>query len=366
MCPTKFSVECPAKSLGNFLISDKIAENLPKSDVVIVTSSGLRIPAHSHILAMVSPVMENVMEKAKRNPKTGEKVIKIPGVPSEAVSSFVQFLYSSSCTDEEIDKYGMHLLALSHVFSVPKLKQRCTKGLAISLTIENVIDVLQLARLCDAPDLHLKGMKLVLGKFRDVKKTEGWRFVRKNDPWLELDVLQYIDEVESRKKRTKRHKEEQRQYLQLSEAMDCLVHICTEGCTSVGPYDMDPNKKKEPCKRFATCHGLQMLIRHFATCKKRVNGGCSRCKRMWQLLRLHASMCEHHEHCRVPLCRQFKMKMQQREKKAEDAKWKVLVKKVLQAKTVSSLALRNEAAAPHQVTKHSCDEAPLHGFNAGA
>ncbi|KAH9624613.1 hypothetical protein KSS87_010316 [Heliosperma pusillum] len=351
MCPTKFSVEHPLKSIGNFLISDKIVENLPKSDVAVVTSSGLRILAHSHIMAMVSPVMENAMEKAKRNPKTGEKVISIPGVP---------------CTDEEIDKYGMHLLALSHVFSVPKLKQRCTKGLAIGLTIENVIDVLQLARLCDAPDLHLKGMKLVSGKFKDVKKTEGWRFVRKHDPWLELDVLQYIDEVESRKKRSKRHKEEQRQYLQLSEAMDCLVHICTEGCTSVGPYDMDPNKKKEPCKRFATCHGLQMLIRHFATCKKRVNGGCSRCKRMWQLLRLHASMCEHHDHCRVPLCRQFKLKMQQREKKAEDAKWRVLVKKVLLAKTVSSLSVLTEAAAPHQVTKHFCDASPLHGCNADA
>ncbi|KAK9734042.1 hypothetical protein RND81_04G110800 [Saponaria officinalis] len=354
MCPTTFSDEFPGKSLDNFMMSDKLVGNLPDSDVTILTSGGLRIPAHSHILAMASPVMEKSLEKAKRNPKTGEKVFPILGVPHDAVSCFVRFLYSSRCTEEEMDKYGMHLLTLSHVYSVPKLKQQCTKGLAIGLTIENVIDVLQLATLCDAPDLHLKGMKLVLGKFKDVKKTEAWRFVRKHDPWLELDILQFIDDVESRKKRTKRHKEEQSLYLQLSEAMDCLVHICTEGCTSVGPYDMDPTKNREPCNRFATCHGLQMLIKHFATCKKRVNGGCSRCKRMWQLLKLHASMCQHSDRCKVPLCRQFKLKMQQ-EKKGDKVKWRVLVRKVLLAKTVSSLSLPTTPCQAKKFDTRSCD-----------
>ena len=103
----------------------------------------------------------------------------------------------SSCTDEEMDKYGIHLLALSHVFSVPKLKQRCTKALAVGLTIENVIDVLQLARLCDAPDLYVKCMKLVTAKLNIVRKTEAWKFLQKHDPWLELEILQFIDEIES-------------------------------------------------------------------------------------------------------------------------------------------------------------------------
>lgn len=85
--------------------------------------------------------------------------------------------------------------------------------------------------------------------------------------------------------------------------MECLEHICTEGCTSVGPHDVEPTKKKGPCSKFSTCQGLQLLIGHFATCKKRVNGGCLRCKRMWQLLRLHSSICDQSDSCRVPLCR---------------------------------------------------------------
>lgn len=107
-----------------------------------------------------------------------------------------------------------------------------------------------------------------------------------------------------RKKRRRRHTREQNLYLQLSEGMDCLEHICREGCTSVGPYDEEYScQKKLPCSKFDTCQGLQLLITHFSTCKKRVKGSCSQCKRMWQLLRLHASICDQPDDCRVPLCR---------------------------------------------------------------
>jgi RIO-like serine/threonine protein kinase len=97
-----------------------------------------------------------------------------------------------------MEKYGIHLLALSHVYAVPQLKQRwCTKALGERLTIGNVVDVLQLARMCDAPDLYLKCMKLVANHFKAVEKTEGWRFLQEHDPWLELHILQFMDEAES-------------------------------------------------------------------------------------------------------------------------------------------------------------------------
>ncbi|XVE54562.1 hypothetical protein DITRI_Ditri03aG0091400 [Diplodiscus trichospermus] len=279
------------------------SSQLPDPDVQILTSGGLRIPAHSSILAMVSPVLENVIERPLKH-GSSERVIPILGVPCDAVLAFVEYLYSSRCTEEQMEKYGIHLLALSHVYSVPQLKQRCTRGVSQRLTIENVVDLLQLARLCDAPDLYLKCMKQIAAHFKAVEQTEGWKFMQNHDPWLELDILQFIDEAESRKKKTRRHREEQSLYLQLSEAMECLEHICTEGCTTVGPYDVEPAKRKGPCNKYATCQGVQMLIKHFALCKRRANGGgCLRCKRMWQLLRLHSSICDQHDSCRVPLCR---------------------------------------------------------------
>ncbi|KAK3014840.1 hypothetical protein RJ639_008767 [Escallonia herrerae] len=284
-------LQAAAESTGEF----------PDGDVQIITSGGLRIPAHASILASASPVLESVIDRPLKH-RSSERTIQILGVPCDAVAVFVRFLYSSRCTEEEMEKYGIHLLALSHVYLVPLLKQRCTKGLAQRLTLENVVDVLQLGRLCDAPDLYLKCMNLVYKKFKAVESTEGWKFLQNHDPLLELQILQFIDEAESRKKRTRRHREEQSLYLQLSEAMECLEHICTEGCTSVGPCDMEAGKHKGPCSKFSTCRGLQLLIQHFATCKKR-NGGCTRCKRMWQLLKLHSSICEQPDVCKVPLCR---------------------------------------------------------------
>jgi hypothetical protein len=69
----------------------------------------------------------------------------------------------------------------------------------------------------------------------------------------------------------------------------------------------------KPCARGdddATCQGLRLLMRHFAACaRKAAPGGCARCKRLLQLFRLHAALCdrtveqEQDQPCRVPLCR---------------------------------------------------------------
>ncbi|ESQ31593.1 hypothetical protein EUTSA_v10004447mg [Eutrema salsugineum] len=331
---------------GVSIVADKISYDVVERDVEIITSGRRRIPAHSGVLASASPVLANIIEKPRKNlGGSSKRVIKILGVPCDAVSVFLRFLYSPSLTEKEMEKYGIHLLALSHVYMVTQLKRRCTKGVGEIVTAENVVDVLQLARLCDAPDLCLKCMRLIQSKFKIVEQTEGWKFLQEHDPFLELDILQFIDEAESRKKRRRRHRREQNLYTQLSEAMECIEHICTEGCALVGPSsNVDNNKatsqvKPGPCSAFSTCYGLQLLIRHFAVCKKRVDGkGCLRCKRMIQLLRLHSSICDQSESCRVPLCRQFKKRGEKDKKMVEDTKWKVLVRRVASAKAMSSLS----------------------------
>lgn len=100
-----------------------------------------------------------------------------------------------------------------------------------------------------------------------------------------------------RRRKWRRKRAEQRVYVELSEAMDCLDHICTEGCTEVGPAGRAP--APSPCARYATCRGLQLLIRHFSQCHRK---SCARCQRMWQLLRLHSALCDRPDRCNTPLC----------------------------------------------------------------
>ncbi|CAN8254898.1 unnamed protein product [Cochlearia groenlandica] len=341
------------------LITVKESSNLTETDVVIVTSGNSRIPAHSCILASGSPVLMKMVNKPVRRYRgcDSKRIVKILGVPCDAVSVFIRFFSSHSLTEDEMEKYGIHLLALSHVYAVKSLKQLCSKGVVKRcLTTENVVDVLHLARLCDAPDVSLMSMRLIQSRFKTVEHTEGWKFLQEHDPFLELGILQFIEEVESRKKRRRRHIKEQNLYMQLSEAMECIEHICTQGCTLVGPtnivaYNNNNNNEKsthieksKPCKAFSTCYGLQLLIRHFAICKKRTSEkGCIRCKRMLQILRLHSSICDQHDSCRVPLCRQFRKRVLEQDKKIdEDTKWKLLVRRVVSAKVMSSLCRSKE------------------------
>uniref|UniRef100_A0A0D3FX60 Uncharacterized protein n=1 Tax=Oryza barthii TaxID=65489 RepID=A0A0D3FX60_9ORYZ len=101
-------------------------------------------------------------------------------------------------------------------------------------------------------------------------------------------------------------------------------------------------------------------MRHYATCgarKAAPGGGCTRCKRMVQLFRLHASVCDRaapHDDgdrpCRVPLCSHFKGKM--RAEKA-DKTWRLLVKKVTRARAMSRLAAGREREVVPEVVAAS-------------
>jgi len=95
---------------------------------------------------------------------------------------------------------------------------------------------------------------------------------------------------------------ERKMYLQLYEAMEALVHICRDGCRTIGPHDKALKEDQDPCN-YSSCKQIELLVRHFASCKMRVQGGCIHCNRMWQLLELHSHLCADSDRCRVPLCR---------------------------------------------------------------
>ncbi|VAH48853.1 unnamed protein product [Triticum turgidum subsp. durum] len=156
--------------------------------------------------------------------------IRVLGVSFDAVRAFLHFLYSSKVAPEEEELVGAHgaqLLTLAHAYRVGWLKRAAEAAVSARLTPERAVDMLKLARLCDARRLYLR---------------------------------------------------------------------CADGAVCADT----------PCaKAGCTCRGLQLLMRHFATCaKKAAPGGCARCKRMLQLFRLHASVCDRPDKaCRVPLCR---------------------------------------------------------------
>lgn len=300
------------------------------ADVNIITGDKSVIPAHYSVLSMASPVMRNFLQQAQV--RNGTRTIKIPGTPHGALYAFIRFIYSSRYIEREMEKYILHLLVLSHAFSVSSLKKICVKLILEQgwLTTENVVDVLQLARKCDAPRLSLFCVRLIVKDFKTISSTEGWKVMKDANPALEQELLESVVEADSRKEERLKKLEEKNVYLQLYEAMEALIHICKDGCRTIGPRDKVLKGSQVSCS-FPACKGIETLVRHFSGCKIRVPGGCMHCKRMWQLLELHSRMCNDPDYCKVPLCRHFKEKMKQQSKK-DEVKWTLLVSKVLAAK----------------------------------
>ncbi|KAE8714460.1 BTB/POZ and TAZ domain-containing protein 3 [Hibiscus syriacus] len=308
---------------------DKVFKDGYGADVCIVTEDRSYVPAHSVVLRTASPVLSSMIGQSKV--KQGMRYIKIPGVPHDAVRLFVRFLYSSRYEEEELKKFVLHLLVLSHAYSVLQLKRVCISLLEQGwLNRENMIDVLQLARNCDAPRLAFVCIRMVVKDFKSVSSTEGWKVMKRANPALEQELVECVVEADSRKQERQRKIEEKKVYLQLHEAMEALLHICKDGCRTIGPRDKVLKGNQVTCN-FPACKGLEALVRHFSGCKSRVPGGCNHCKRMWQLLELHSRICNEPDSCKVPLCRHFKEKIQQQCKK-DETKWKLLVSKVIAAK----------------------------------
>ncbi|KAF8404891.1 hypothetical protein HHK36_009786 [Tetracentron sinense] len=310
-----------------------------RADVSINTDNGGVIYAHASIL-LASPVMKSMLKHSRGRGRGRGQVrrlsISICGVPHQAVRVFIRFLYSSCYEQEEMKKFVLHLLVLSHVFVIPHLKRECEKQLEQGLlTEENVVDIFQLALLCDAPRLSLICHRLILKSFKFVASTEGWKVMKQSHPKLEKELLESVTEADTMKEERTRKLNERKMYLQLYEAMEALVHICRDGCRTIGPHDKVLKGGRAPCN-FAACKGLELLVRHFASCKMRVPGGCIHCKRMWQLLELHSRLCAKPDVCRVPLCRNFKERIQQQNKK-DEMKWKILVGKILMAKKIAGV-----------------------------
>lgn len=288
-------------------IWDSLFDDAYRADVSIHTTSNDVIYAHSSILGLASPVFRSMFKRNSKNKKQFKQFkqfhVPIRGVPTEAVRVFIRFLYSSCYEEDQMEEHILSLLVLSHSLMVPRLKRECEYQLEHKyLNVDNAVDVFQLALLCDAPRLSIVCHRVIIKNLKAVSLSDGWKAMKDSHPILEKELLATVADEANRQKEKEKKMNEKKVYEELYEAMEALVHICRDGCRTIGPCDKDLNKHQSPCN-YEACKGLESLVRHFARCKLKVPGGCVQCKRMWQLLELHARLCVDSKVCRVPLCK---------------------------------------------------------------
>ncbi|XP_049358812.1 BTB/POZ and TAZ domain-containing protein 3-like [Solanum verrucosum] len=175
---------------------DKLFKDGYGADVHISTDNGSFIPAHYTLLRIASPILGNLLQQSKV--KNGIRCIKILGVPHDAVFIFIRFLYSACYEERGMKTFVLHLLVLSHSYSVPSLKRVCIHLLEQGwLSPENVIDVLQLGRNCDVPRLIVVCIRMIVRNFITIASSEGWEVMRRANPTLEQELLEYVVDADS-------------------------------------------------------------------------------------------------------------------------------------------------------------------------
>ena len=97
-----------------------------------------------------------------------------------------------------MQEFVLHLLVLSHAFAIPHLKRECEQKLELGLlTMDNVVDIYQLALLCDAPRLSLICQRMIVKNFKTVSESEGWEALKQSHPVLEKELLESTIEEEN-------------------------------------------------------------------------------------------------------------------------------------------------------------------------
>ncbi|KZV24606.1 BTB/POZ and TAZ domain-containing protein 4 [Dorcoceras hygrometricum] len=249
---------CSSDSINDPM--DRLFDEAYRADVSILTDDGGVIYAHACILGNASPVLRSMLKQKGRTRGRRLRSISIRGVQPEAARVFVRFLYSSCYEEGKMKEFAMPLLVLSHAYVVPHLKKICESWLEQRLlSIENAIDVFQLSLLCDAPRLSLICHRFILKNFKSVSATEGWNAMKESHPVLEKELLtSIIDEDFTQKERT-RKANERKVYEQLYDSMEALVHICKDGCRTIGPLNKNLRHDCQPCEYMA-CKGLETLV----------------------------------------------------------------------------------------------------------
>lgn len=144
----------------------------------------------------------------RKNPSGGDGIYDFNGMTHSSPTLFILIykcaenvlclFFSYSCEKEEMEEFVLQLLVLSHVYMVPHLKRECEQKLEMGLLIlDNVVDVFQLALLCDAPRLSLICHRKMLKNFKSVSESEGWKAMKQSHPVLEKEVLESVVDEEN-------------------------------------------------------------------------------------------------------------------------------------------------------------------------
>jgi speckle-type POZ protein len=163
------------------------------SDVVLLASDlhggdahGPPVPAHRAVLVNRSPVFKAMLENQMEESRSG--IIKIGDVSYDALSAFVNYLYTTEAALDE--QMGCDLLILAEKYQVSHLKVYCEKFLVSRLNWDNSIVSYALARQHNAKLMLDAALSLITDNMDKLTKQEEYIELVEKDPRLVVEIFE--------------------------------------------------------------------------------------------------------------------------------------------------------------------------------
>ncbi|XP_008547749.2 speckle-type POZ protein B [Microplitis demolitor] len=181
--------------------SKKLALNIPKGQMsddytelyntmmgsdVIVKVCLKEFRAHRSILMARSPVLAAMFSHDMVEKK--ENKISIPDIAPVVFEKLLKYIYTDEVTD--LDAYAERLIQAADKYQIQSLKDRCQESLSKTLTVENVLSIMTLAKRHSAKPLLEFTNEFMASNIKKVIKTHNFRKFKLSNPSLACGLLE--------------------------------------------------------------------------------------------------------------------------------------------------------------------------------
>lgn len=133
-----------------FDVHEKFVNNQKLSDFLFTCSDGGQVFAHKSLIAMHCEAFEAMLEAGLSETATG--AAKVADIDSETMTELMRYLYCRRV--KNMKQVQERLVMAANKYGIEQLKNLCVSSLMESLTVENVINIFDIAELLG--EEHLK------------------------------------------------------------------------------------------------------------------------------------------------------------------------------------------------------------------
>ena len=154
-----------SQDIGTKMLKDGIY-----SDVTLIVGEK-NFKVHKHILSLQSDVFKAMFSHNMAENESG--IVKIDDFDVQVIEDMLQYIYT--CTTQNLPKLAQELFKAAHKYEIHGLKSKCEEYLIFNLNHQNVIDILDLARIYDLKSLKKGASSFVHNRQDRMVKEESYR-----------------------------------------------------------------------------------------------------------------------------------------------------------------------------------------------